>query len=80
MFLHLGHNTISFHFWLVFCGYDISSGDCEIIVLVSSVCPLIDEDKRFVQAPWWEGLAVGKTRSCSCGQGQAQIISNPVFC
>ena len=28
-----------------------------------SVCPLMDEDKRLVQASWWEGLAVGKTGS-----------------
>ena len=28
-----------------------------------SVCPLMDEDKRLVQASWWEGLAMGKTGS-----------------
>ena len=32
-----------------------------------------------VHASWWEGLAVGKTRSCSGGQGRAQYIFNPVF-
>ena len=37
-------------FWLVFC-------DCDF----HSVFPLIDEDKRLVQASWWKGLAVGKT-------------------
>ena len=36
------------------------------------VCPLMDKDKRLVQASWWEGLAVGKTESCSGGQGHAQ--------
>ena len=30
-----------------------------------------DEGKRRVEASWWEGLAVGKTRSCSGGQGHA---------
>ena len=48
-------------FWLVFC-------DCGF----HSVCPLMDEDKRLVQASWWEGLAVGKTESCSEGQGLVQ--------
>ena len=28
----------------------------------------MDEDKRFVEASWWVGLAVGKTGSCSGGQ------------
>ena len=37
-------------FWLVFCVCDLHS-----------VCPLIDEDKRLVEASWWDGLAVGKT-------------------
>ena len=46
--------------WLVFC-------DCAF----QSVCPLMDEDKRLVEAFWWEGLAVGKTGSCSDGQGHA---------
>ena len=53
---------------LVFC-------DCDF----HSVCPLMDEDKRLMEASWWEGLAVGKTRSCS-GQGNAQKIFNPIFC
>ena len=35
-----------------------------------SVFPLMD--KMLVQASWWEGLAVGKTGSCSGGQGYAQ--------
>ena len=32
----------------------------------------MDEDKRLVNASCWEGLAVGKTGSCSGGQGNAQ--------
>ena len=43
--------------WLVFC-------DC----CFHSVCPLMDEHKRLVQTSWWEGLAIGKTGSCSGGQ------------
>ena len=30
------------------CGFD--SGDCGIVVLVCSICPLMDEDKRLVHA------------------------------
>ena len=29
---------------------------------------------------WWEGLAVGKTGSCSGGQGHIQKVFNPIFC
>ena len=29
----------------------------EIVILASSVCPLMNEDKRLVQASWWKGLA-----------------------
>ena len=43
---------------LVFC-------DCGFL----SVCPLMDKDKRLMGASWWEALAVGKTGSCSGGQG-----------
>jgi len=32
----------------------------EAIVLVSSVCPLVNEDKRPMPASGWEGLAAGK--------------------
>ena len=54
---------------LVFC-------DCGF----QSVYLLMPEDKRLVQASLWEGLAVGKTGSCSGGQGHAQQIFNSVFC
>ena len=47
--------------WLVFC-------DCGF----HSVCPLMGEDKRLVETSWWEEEAVGKTGSCSGGQGHAQ--------
>ena len=34
-----------------------------------SVCPLMDEDRRLVQASWREGLAVGKTGSSTVRTG-----------
>ena len=54
--------------WLVFC-------DCGF----QSVCPLM-EDKRLMEASWWERLTERETRSCSDGQGHAQEISNIIFC
>ena len=62
-------------FWLAFCDCDFCSGGCGTVVLASSVCPLMGEDKRLVQAFWWEGLALGKMGSCSSGQGYAQFSS-----
>ena len=41
-------------FWLVFC-------DCVFL----SVCPLMEEEKRFVHTFWPEGLTVGKAGSYS---------------
>ena len=29
-----------------------------------SVCPLMDKDKRLVEASWWKGLAVGESGFC----------------
>ena len=46
--------------WLVFCDYGFHS-----------VCSLMDEDKRLMEASWWEGLTVENTGSCSGGQGHA---------
>ena len=34
-------------FWLAFCDCGFCSGGCGIVVLASSVCPLMDEDKSF---------------------------------
>ena len=42
--------------WLVFC-------DCGF----HSVCPLMDKDKRFMEASWWERLTERETGSCSDG-------------
>ena len=50
--------------WLVFC-------DCGF----HSVCPLMNKDKRLVEASWWERLAMGKTGSWSGWQGHAQLSS-----
>ena len=55
-------------FWLAFCDCGFISGGCGIVVLVSSVCPLMDEINRLMQAFWCKGLAEGKTGSCSGGQ------------
>ena len=46
--------------WLVFsgCGFH-------------SFCPLMDKDKRLMEASWWERLTWGKTGSCSDGRGHA---------
>ena len=54
---------------LVFC-------DCGF----HSVCPLREEDKRRVEASWWEGLALEKTGSCFGEQGHAQFSSVTQSC
>ena len=65
-FIELLWSMLSFLWAFRSCGFH--SGSCGIVVLASSVCPLMDEDKRLVQASWWEGLAVQKTGSCSTGR------------
>ena len=47
--------------WLVFC-------DCGF----HSFCPLMEKDKRLMEASCWERLTVLETGSCSDGQRQAQ--------
>ena len=37
-----------------------------------SVSPLMEKDKRLMEASWWERLTEGETGSCSDGQGHAQ--------
>ena len=71
---HMARSFIELHkagsmwpFGLVFCDCVFHSGGHGIVVFASSICPLMDEDKRLVQTSWWEGLAVGKTES-SCGE------------
>ena len=36
------------------------------------VCPLLEKDKRFMEASWWVRLTEGETGSCSDGWGHAQ--------
>ena len=68
-------------FWLAFCDCGFYSGGCRIAVLASSVCPEMDEDKRLVQDSWWEGLAVGKTESCSgCWAGCTRLEKVTFYC
>ena len=43
-------------FCLAFCDCGFHFGICGIVVLASSVCTLMNEDKKFVQASWWEVL------------------------
>ena len=47
-------------FWLAFCDCDFPSGGCGIVILASSVCPMMDENKRLAQDSWWERLLWGK--------------------
>ena len=37
-----------------------------------SDCSLMDNDKKLMEASWWERLTEGDTGSCSDGQGYAQ--------
>ena len=55
--------------WLVY-------SDCDF----HSVFPLMDKDKRLMEASSWERLPEGESRSCSDLQGHAQQIFNPTFC
>ena len=50
--------------WLVFC-------DCGF----QSVCPLMEKDKRLMEASWWERLTEGEIGSHSDGQDYAQFSS-----
>ena len=54
--------------WSVFCNCDFHS-----------VCPLMDKDKRLVEASWWKRLIVGESGSCSDRRGHAQYIFNSIF-
>ena len=42
--------------WLVFCNYGFQP-----------VCPLMEKDKRLMEASYWERLTEGETGSCSDG-------------
>ena len=45
-----------------------------------SVCPLMEKNKRLMEAFWWERLTEGETGSCSDGWGHVQQMCNPIFC
>ena len=47
-------------FWLAFCDCGFCSWDSGIKALTSSVCPLMDEDKKLVQASWWGEIGCGE--------------------
>ena len=54
LFFHLGHNSVSFHFgYLSVIVVLILEAD-GIVVLILSDCLLVVEDKRLVEASWWE--------------------------
>ena len=54
--------SLSWSVWLVFC-------DCGF----HSVCPLMDKDKRLMEASWWERLTEGETGLILMG---GAILSN----
>ena len=63
--------------WLSFI--ELDKAVVHVISLVSflcfdfhSVCPLMDKDKRLMEASCWERLTVGESGSCSEGRGHAQ--------
>ena len=61
-----------FKFWLAFCDCSFCSGGCGSVVPISSVCPLMAEDKRPCVSFLMGGTGCGETGSCSGGQGCAQ--------
>ena len=60
-FIELHKPVIHVIVWLAFCNCGFHS-----------LCPLMGENKRLVQASCWERLAVGKTQFHFGGQGRAQ--------
>ena len=52
--------------WIVFC-------DCGF----HSVCPLMEKDKRLMEASWWERLTEGEIGFCS--DGPCSIYLYPIF-
>ena len=50
MSLYLGHNFLLFHPGLTFCNVFVLAVVGTVVLLSSSVCPVVNEDKRFVQA------------------------------
>ena len=56
--------------WIVFC-------DCGF----HSLCPLIDRDKRLMEASWWERLTEGQTGSWfdGCGHQYGHVFSKSLI-
>ena len=52
--------------WLVFC-------DCGF----QSVCPLMEKDKRLMEASWWKGLTEAESVCCCCCW-VASVVSDSV--
>ena len=44
-----------------------------------SVCPLMDKDKRLMDASWWERLSVGETGTCSDCRDCRTMLSKPLI-
>ena len=57
---------------------ELDKGVVHVIRLVSflwlwfSVCPLMEKDKRLMEASWWERLTEGETGPCSDGRDYVQ--------
>ena len=62
-FIELDKAVVHWSDWLVFCNYG-----------VQSVCPLMEKDKRLMEASWWDILTEGETGSCSDGWGHESFI------
>ena len=60
-------------FWLAYCDYGSHSEGCGTVVLASSVCLVMDENKSLVQASWWEGLQFSSVQSLS----HVQLFATP---
>ena len=61
-------------FWLVSCDCAFHFGGCGIVVLASSICPLMDEDKRLVQAS--DGrCSGGESWVVLCWAGHTQAVA-----
>ena len=83
-------STMTCPSWLALHGFvhsfiELDKAVIHVIKLVSfydcgfhPVCPLLEKDKRFTEASWWERLTEGETGSCSDGWGHAQLIFNPI--
>ena len=54
--------------WLVFC-------DCDF----QSVCPLMEKDKRLMEASWWDRLTEGETGSWELDYKESWVLKNWCF-